>query len=153
MVDVAHSGLTAANLHEPKGAASAAANTVYKATGGGSGAWSAINGVLTVEMNDVSAAETVYLVIPRACTVTKVSSVILNAITVADATVTISNHAGSSMGTITVAFSGSAAGDIDTLTPSSNNTFTAGQRIKLTSDGGSTTTCRTFYTIEYTETA
>ncbi len=36
---VQHSALTGAELHEPKGAAAASANTVYVATGSGSGAW------------------------------------------------------------------------------------------------------------------
>ena len=36
---VQHSALTGAELHEPKGAAAASANTVYVATGAGSGAW------------------------------------------------------------------------------------------------------------------
>lgn len=35
-----HASLTGASLHEPKGVASAAANTVYIADGAGSGAWS-----------------------------------------------------------------------------------------------------------------
>ncbi len=34
-----HASLTGSNLHEPKGAASASANTVYVANGAGSGAW------------------------------------------------------------------------------------------------------------------
>lgn len=110
-------------------------------------------GAITVEMNDVSAVETVYVLMPRACTVTKISSVLLNAITIANSIVTARNHAGTSMGTLTVAFSGSAAGDIDTLSPSSNNVFAAGERLRLVSDGGSTTTSRLFFTIEYTITA
>ncbi len=36
---VQHSALTGAELHEPKGAAAASANTVYVANGSGSGAW------------------------------------------------------------------------------------------------------------------
>lgn len=39
MPTTTHSGLTGANLHEPKGASSAAANTVYVANGAGSGTW------------------------------------------------------------------------------------------------------------------
>lgn len=39
MPNVSHSSLTAANLHEPKGAASASAGMVYVANGAGSGAW------------------------------------------------------------------------------------------------------------------
>lgn len=40
MANVVHSTLTGADLHEPKGVAAAAANTVYTADGVGSGAWS-----------------------------------------------------------------------------------------------------------------
>jgi hypothetical protein len=40
MANVAHASLTGAQLHEPKGAASAALGTVYVADGAGSGSWS-----------------------------------------------------------------------------------------------------------------
>ncbi len=39
MANVAHSTLTGANLHEPKGVASATAGTIYVADGAGSGSW------------------------------------------------------------------------------------------------------------------
>lgn len=39
MATIQHSALTGADLHEPKGAAGASANTVYVATGAGSGTW------------------------------------------------------------------------------------------------------------------
>lgn len=42
MVDVQHSLLTGASLHEPKGVASAAANRVYVSNGLGSGNWSQV---------------------------------------------------------------------------------------------------------------
>lgn len=44
MANVAHSTLTGANLHEPKGVATAPAGTVYVANGSGSGAWGSIGG-------------------------------------------------------------------------------------------------------------
>ncbi len=47
MPNVAHSALTGSNLHEPKGVASASANTVYVADGAGSGAWTDVNSVVT----------------------------------------------------------------------------------------------------------
>lgn len=40
MANVQHSALTGADLHEPKGAASASAGQVYVANGAGSGVWS-----------------------------------------------------------------------------------------------------------------
>jgi hypothetical protein len=41
MANVAHSTLTGADLHEPKGVAAASSGTVYVANGSGSGAWTA----------------------------------------------------------------------------------------------------------------
>jgi hypothetical protein len=41
MANVAHSSLTGADLHEPKGAATATSGQVYVADGAGSGAWTA----------------------------------------------------------------------------------------------------------------
>ena len=43
MANVAHSSLTGAELHEPKGVASAALGTVYVANGAGSGSWNSIS--------------------------------------------------------------------------------------------------------------
>jgi hypothetical protein len=163
----AHAGLTGANLHECKGFDTATVGQVRVADGAGGGTMQKIGvseidttdifntnkGVVTTSLVDVSTASTVYVVLPVACTVTKVSSVIANAITIANSVVTVFNHSDVSMGTITVAFSGSAAGDIDTLTPASNNTFTAGQRIRISTDGASTTACQISFTVEYTITA
>lgn len=143
-----HSALTGADLHEPKGAASATRGQVYVANGAGSGAWKDI-GALTTRLDDVSAPSSVYLVIPYDCAITKISTCLQTAITGANSTLTVYNHAGSSMGTITVAYSGSAAGDVDTLSPVSNNTFTAGQVIRIATDGASSTTSVLTITIEY----
>ena len=43
MANVAHSTLTGADLHEPKGVAAAAANTIYVANGSGSGTWTTLS--------------------------------------------------------------------------------------------------------------
>lgn len=43
MANVQHSSLSDPNLHEPKGASTAAANTVYLANGSGSGTWTPVN--------------------------------------------------------------------------------------------------------------
>jgi hypothetical protein len=61
---------------------------------------------------------------PYSGTVVKVVSVLEGALTVADATVTVSDSSAASMGTLTIAFTSSAAGDVDTLAPASNNTVT-----------------------------
>lgn len=43
MANVQHSTLSDPNLHEPKGASTAAANGVYLSNGSGSGTWTAVN--------------------------------------------------------------------------------------------------------------
>lgn len=46
MANVAHSTLTGADLHEPKGVSSAASGTVYIANGSGSGSWGSVSASL-----------------------------------------------------------------------------------------------------------
>lgn len=138
MPTILHSALTTTELHEPKGAASATANQVYVADGAGSGAWTNRQMTFSAVIADVSTAETVYIPMPYAGTVKKITTVLEGAISVANATVTAKNSAAASMGTITVAFTGSAAGDVDSLEPASNNTVTDNDYITVQTDGGST---------------
>jgi hypothetical protein len=96
---------------------------------------------------DVSSAETIFIPMPFAGTVTKVITVLEGAITSANAIVTVKNSAAASMGTITVAFTGSAAGDVDTLAPVSNNTVTDDDYITVGTNGGSSTAQRLWVTV------
>ena len=162
MANVVHSGLTAANLHEPKGVASATTGKVYVSNGAGSGAWTTVgvgqSFALTVQCADASSAtatsKDAYLTLPFACTVTNVYSVAFAAIATADNVITVSNHAGSSMGTITVAFTGSAIGDVDTITAiTTNNTFAAGEKMSFVSASASATVCPMTYTVIATRTS
>lgn len=104
--------------------------------------------VLTVQLADISAASSCYVVAPNAGYVRKIYSTISGAITVADAAITAS-IGGTNMtgGSITIAYSGSAAGDVDSCSPTANNKVNAGQAIKLTTDGGSTDTSIAVFTI------
>ncbi len=142
MANVNHSSLTDPLIHEPKGVASASVGKVYVANGSGSGTWTAketlVGETLTGYIDNISAASTVYLPIPFAGTISKVVTVLEAAISSGNATLTVKNSAAASMGTIIVAHSGSAAGDVNTLTPSSNNTVTADSFITIASDGAST---------------
>lgn len=147
MADVEHSAITDPNIHEPKGASSATNNQVYVANGAGTGVWTDRQYTISGVISDVSTSETVYVPIPYAGTVAKITTVLEGTLTTADATVTASNSAAASMGTITVAFSGSAAGDVDTLAPASNNTVTADDYITLATDGGSTGAQRLWFTV------
>lgn len=96
---------------------------------------------LTVEMADVSAASTVYLPSPVAGTITKIQTIINGAIATDNAVIT--GKIGSTDitdGVITIATSGSAAGDIDSATPSAANTVAVGSNINFTTNGASTNT-------------
>lgn len=95
-----------------------------------------------------------YVVIPYAATITKMYSVIDSAIATADKVLTLS-IAGTPVtgGALTIAFSGSAAGDVDSCTPSAANAVAAGQALKIAATGGSTGDARGHLTIVYTRTA
>lgn len=162
-----HSALTGADLHELKGASTAAANTVPIANGAGSTAFAKLTSssidttsifttnkfFLTVRFPDVGAVSTVHVPIPKACTLNFVYTAIQAAITGADSIITVANGSGTTIGTITIAFSGSAAGDVDSLTASANNTFTLGQTLRLTSDGGATNSVEAVVVLEFTQTS
>jgi len=144
MANVNHSALTDPYLHEPKGAAAATSGQVYVANGSGSGTWTTKESLVELSLEgyieNISSASTVYVPIPFSGTVVKVVTVLEASIGSADATITVSNAAAASMGTITVAFTGSAAGDVDTLVPSSNNTVAAESFITIATDGASVNT-------------
>ena len=167
MADVQHSALTGASLHEPKGVAAASANTVYGADGAGSGSWakiavanintSSVKNVnkiyLTYSIADLNTAASYYMVVPLAGVISKIYSVIDGALATADTIITheIANVAVTN-GTITITQAGSAAGDVDSATPTAARTLTAGQALEIICDGGtsSTTKCTLTYEIDVT---
>ena len=163
----AHSVLTGSDLHEVKGASSASADTVMVADGAGSTVFEKITSdsidstsifntnkfLLSFTFTDVSTARTMYIPIPYGCTVVKAWSALDATIATADCVFTLSNNAGGSMGTITIGYSGSAAGDVDSLSPSTNNTFTAGQKMSIASNGASSNTVNAQIVLELTQTA
>ncbi len=97
--------------------------------------------VISAMIADISTADDLYIMLPK-CTVIKVLTCLEGAVSAADATVELfKNSQASSLGTITIAQSGSAVGTIDSLTPSSNNTFNGSSEfLWVTGDGGSTDT-------------
>lgn len=78
-----------------------------------------------------------HVVLPFACTVTKIYSVIDRALTTGNETLTFKDDGGTSLtsGVITITQSASADGDIDSATPTANNTFTAGEKLTCTIGG------------------
>ncbi len=151
MATIQHKNITDPDIHEPKGVAASSVDTVYVSGGAGTGTWkqAPYYYTLNVQLADLSTASSCYVVAPVAGKIKKIYSVIQNAITVTDSVVTsYINATPVTSGTITVAFTGSAAGDVDSCTPSAANTVAAGDKIVLTTDGASTTTCITNFTIQ-----
>ena len=141
----AHSTLTGADLHEPKGVASANADEIYIANGAGSGTWTAADNsiYLTLELDDISTASSTWLPSPCTGTIASIQTILHGAISASDATITAEiNGTLVTSSSITVAQSGSAAGDVDSSTPSAANTLAVGDKIEVITDGGSTTAAR-----------
>ncbi len=122
----------------------------YRVTGGADGAISA-DVIITAKITDISTAGSTFVVCPVAGDIKTIYSAINNAITVGDAALTF-EIAGVAVtgGAITIAQSGSAAGDVDSATPTATKTLTAGQAIEIITDGGSTDACETTITFVIT---
>jgi len=156
-----HSALTGTELHENKGVAGAADNTVATADTGAT-VWQKVNTdmldtssifdtnkqALQAILADVSTAEAVFIPIPFDCTVENIYITYENAITAANAVLTFSDNSNTSMGTSTYDYTTSSAGFTTSMAPVTNNSFTAGQKMKLATDGASTGAGRVWITIE-----
>lgn len=159
---VAHSALTGADLHEPKGAAAASSGQVYVADGAASGAWQKIGvseldqtEILSVNryclhavLPDVSTASSILIPIPLASTAVSATLTLGGAIASADASVTFTKTGAVSLGSaVTVAYSGSAEGTTFSFTATTNTSLTAGQYVKIATDGGSTNAIPLYITL------
>jgi hypothetical protein len=90
-------------------------------------------------------------VAPVAGQITKLTSILEGALTVGDATITPSiGGVAITGGALSIAQADSAAGDIDTATPSAANTVTAGQGVALTVGGTNTATVSAMVMVEIT---
>jgi hypothetical protein len=95
---------------------------------------------------DVSADSSAFTAASHTGEIIEVGSVIYNAITGADAGVTVkANGTAITGGTLTITQSGSAAGDIDTAVPTARTAIAQGQLIEFDSDGASSTTTPTMF--------
>tara|TARA_B110000503_G_C6926036_1_gene320739 strand:- start:32 stop:703 length:672 start_codon:yes stop_codon:yes gene_type:complete len=107
--------------------------------------------ILNVALDDISTASSCFVVAPKAGTITKITSIIDGTTTTADAVITANvNGGGNNITALITIASGSVAAAIDTCSPVNYNTVTAGQYIKLTTDGESSGTVKAVFTIEIT---
>jgi hypothetical protein len=92
---------------------------------------------VNLDIADGSAEGVYYAVCPHAGQIKKIWTVTDGAVGTADITVTAKIGATAvTDGVVTIATSGSAAGDIDSATPSAANVVTAGQAVNFTVTGG-----------------
>lgn len=104
---------------------------------------------LSAHLADVSTDSTAYAVVPMRGRIVKAWSVISNAITGTDCGWALEVNGTAITGaTATITQSGSAAGDVDSATPSSpNNYVNEGDYIGFNSDGASSTTTPTTFVV------
>lgn len=105
---------------------------------------------LNAQIADVSTAGQVYIPIPDewAGEVVEIRSALNGALANANATLTAKiNGTAMTNGTITIAYDGSAAGDVDICRPSGANAVAPGDAIEIETDGGSTNAVTVFLTV------
>ena len=102
---------------------------------------------LTAKVTDISTAGSTFVAVPDGGNIVKIYTSIKNAITTADAAITFEiGGTAVTNGAITVTQSGSAAGDVDSSTPTAANRVEEGQSIEIISDGASATACEMIVT-------
>ena len=104
--------------------------------------------VMTAYLADVSTAGQIYVVSPFTGVLREIHTALNGPITAGNAVITV-KIAGTAVtgGTITIAQSGSAAGDVDSAYPTAANTVRRGQVIEIETDGGSTDTAAAMVTL------
>jgi hypothetical protein len=110
--------------------------------------------LVPVEVDDVGTAASSYAVAPYTGKVVRVYSIIHASLLGADAVLTLATSVGDITETITITQSGSAAGDIDVVTPAdhANVVVAAGSLLKVTSDGGPSNAVRATVMFEIVKT-
>ncbi len=147
-----HNTLTGTNLHEPRNIDSAGTVDAGKvltpsASVAGEGVLRSLvetevnskTAYITARFADIASAGDIYIPMTFAGTVTEVRSVIAGALGGTDTVLTCKIN-GTSMtnGAITIAFSGSAAGDMDLANPTALNVVAAGQYLQVTTNAAGT---------------
>lgn len=142
---IEHRDLVGAQLHEPKGADTALAGTVYTSDGLGSGTWlSPIKALYdankfqqTQRMDDIGTDSSVYFNVPWKSELTKVNVLLYGTI---DVDTLIQVYIGGVLfaDSLTITAAGTAAGQKKTLTVSTANSVPAGTIVTITSNGAPT---------------
>lgn len=102
---------------------------------------------VTAEIEDVSTASSTFVAVPDGGRIIKIITALQGAISVANAAVSF-EIGGTAVtgGGITVAYDGSAAGDVDSVEPTAANRVEEDGTIEMITDGGSTGTAKLLVT-------
>lgn len=102
---------------------------------------------ITAEIEDVSTASSTFVTVPDGGKIIKIFSALQGAISGGDAALSF-EIGGTAVtgGGITIANSGSAAGDVDSSEPTAANSINEGEAIEMITDGSSTGTAKAVIT-------
>lgn len=151
-----HKDLTGAELHEPKGIDSATSNEVYVSDGLGSGAWQDVytghlirnKYWLTEQVPDISTANSkTWFFVDVQSEIVDLACILQNAITTANATLSIYINGVLFADSLIITQAGSTAGSTFKLNATTANTIPANSTIEIRSDGGSDTACIGYITL------
>jgi hypothetical protein len=147
---IQHESIPDIHRHEPKGISTAPVDTVYAATGIGTGSWKELPFTTDSVISDVSTPSFILIPIPFNMVIQSIRLVLANAITIANSVITVTRSDGAAMGSVNIPFTASAEGTTVDLVPSGNNIITAlsHKYIKIATDGGSTTTAPLFISLK-----
>lgn len=102
---------------------------------------------ITSTIADVSTASSTFVAVPDNGKIIKIFTALQGAISGADAGISFEiGGTAITNGGITIANSGSAAGDVDSSEPTAANSVEEGDAIEIISDGGSSTACEMIVT-------
>jgi hypothetical protein len=127
---------------------------MFLSANAGVGLWKFEQYNIDVDIVSLNTVATYHIVAPLGGTITKIWSVIDSAIGTADTILTLAiGGVAVTNGVVTIAFTGSAAGDIDVATPTALNTITQGQQFTIACNGASTGAARCHVSILLLRTA
>ncbi len=146
-----HKDLTGAELHEPKGVASAASGTVYISTGTGTGAWTPIyNSIyalnkywMTGTITDISTpSDKAYIYVPVKSEIFELAAILNGPLTTANAVLSIYINGVLFTDTLTVTQAGSAAGNVYQVNTATANSIPPNSVIEIRTNGASDTSAK-----------
>ena len=150
---IEHKNIANAELHETKGVSAATTDKILHASSG-TGTWKFQEFALNLQIANLVTDTTYYLATPYAGTITSITSVVDNAFTTADCVITAKiGTTAVTGGVLTITQSGSAAGDVDTVSPSGANTLTANQAVNFVIASSNATATRCTITVIIRRTA